>query len=338
MAWPTTATGMQNVTTHDKFIPELWSDEVLGAYKTNLVLGNLVTMIPMAGKKGDVIHIPVPGRNAATKRALTSVAASTLLTDTATEVDVTIDQHFEYTKLISDIVELQAIDSYRQFYTDDAGYALARQVDWHLHLLARLLQGGAGTTLAPDNSTDNVGIPGSTMGSETYDTAVIGGDGSTTWDDTANTNTGNQTALSDVGIRTMIQLLDDADIPLMDRNFVIPPVEKNNLLGLSRFTEQSFTGESAAANSIRTGLIGDVYGVPVYVSSNCVTVQPDDDSTNCRAGLLMHKGALAYAEQMAIRTQEQYKLEFFGSLFSADVAYGVKELRDTSGVVFIVPA
>jgi hypothetical protein len=336
MAWPTDATGMQNVTTHDKFIPELWSDEVLGAYKANVVMVNQVTMVPMQGKKGDVIHIPVPGRNAATKRALTSVAASTLLSDTATEVDVTIDQHFEYTRLVSDIVALQAIDSYRQFYTDDAGYALARQVDWHLHVQARTLQGGtAGNVYLVNTSTDVTGVPGSVTDGPMYDAAVIGGDGTTAWDPST---AGNGTALADAGIRNMIQLLDDADVPLMDRNFTIPPVEKNNLLGLSRFTEQSFTGESAAGNSIRTGLIGDVYGVPVYVSSNCVTNAADNNTTNFRAGVLMHKGALAYAEQMAIRTQEQYKLEFFGSLFSADVVYGLQTLRENSGVVFMVPA
>lgn len=31
-------------TTSDKFIPELWSDEVIAAYKQKLVLGNLVTL------------------------------------------------------------------------------------------------------------------------------------------------------------------------------------------------------------------------------------------------------------------------------------------------------
>ncbi len=42
------------------FIPELWSDEVIGAYKSNLVVANLVTKLSHKGKKGDTIHIPVP--------------------------------------------------------------------------------------------------------------------------------------------------------------------------------------------------------------------------------------------------------------------------------------
>jgi len=35
----------------DKFIPELWSDEIVAAYKKNLVLANLVNKMPMSGKK-----------------------------------------------------------------------------------------------------------------------------------------------------------------------------------------------------------------------------------------------------------------------------------------------
>jgi hypothetical protein len=33
-----------------KFIPEIWSDEVIAAYKTNLVLANLVKKMSMTGK------------------------------------------------------------------------------------------------------------------------------------------------------------------------------------------------------------------------------------------------------------------------------------------------
>ncbi len=43
---------MMNTTTQDKFIPELWSNEVVVAYKANLVLANLVTTMNHNGKKG----------------------------------------------------------------------------------------------------------------------------------------------------------------------------------------------------------------------------------------------------------------------------------------------
>lgn len=38
-------------TTSAKFIPQLWSDEVIATYKQKLVVGNLVTGISFKGKK-----------------------------------------------------------------------------------------------------------------------------------------------------------------------------------------------------------------------------------------------------------------------------------------------
>jgi hypothetical protein len=125
-------------------------------------------------------------------------------------------------------------------------------------------------------------------------------------------------------------------VPDRQRCLVIPPIEKRKLLGISRFTEQAFTGEQAGSNSIRNGLIGDVYGIPVYVSTNCATVEAND-STQYRACLLFQKDAIVIAEQMGPRTQTQKKLEFLADLFVADVLYGAGTPRPENGVALIVP-
>jgi hypothetical protein len=294
-----------NTTTQDKFIPELWSNEVVAAYKSNLVLANLVTVMNHNGKKGDTIHIPKPTRGSAS--AKTTRQQVTLIAATDTEISISIDKHYEYSRLIEDILDKQALASMRQFYTDDAGHALATQVDTDLWYIAESLQGGTA-------GAANLG-----------GAAVIGSDGSTTF------TGGNEAALADAGIRTVIQTLDDADVPMSDRFLVIPPVEKKNLTGIARFTEQAFTGEIGAGNTIRNGLVGDIYGVPVYVSSNA----PTDSSRAC---LLAHKGALALVEQMSVRTQTQYKQEFLGDLFTADTIYGTGELRDDAGILIAVAA
>ena len=67
------ALGTNKVTTTiaGNFIPELWSDEVIGAYKSNLVIANLVTKLSHKGKKGDTIHIPVPARGSASAKQQT---------------------------------------------------------------------------------------------------------------------------------------------------------------------------------------------------------------------------------------------------------------------------
>jgi N4-gp56 family major capsid protein len=298
------------VTTANTFIPEIWSDEIVATYKKNLVLANLVKKMSFKGKKGDTVHIPAPTRgNASAKSASTQV---TLIAATESEVVVTIDQHYEYSRLIEDIVEAQALASLRNFYTEDAGYALARQVDTSLIQLGRGVQGGGGTAA-------NSG-------------AFSGADGTTAYVASANTGLG---ALTDAAIRRSIQRLDDNDVPMDNRFLSIPPSSRNTLMGLARYTEQAFVGEMGGNNTIRNGEIGNLYGVPVFVTSNADTTS---GSTACRIALLGHKDFAVFVEQMGVRAQTQYKQEYLGTLFTADTLYGVKELRDGSAVALAVPA
>lgn len=300
------AASAMNTTTQDKFIPELWSDEVVAAYKSNLVLANLVTKMNHNGKKGDTVHVPTPTRGSAT--AKTTRQQVTLIAATDSEITVAIDKHFEYSRLIEDLLDKQALTSMRQFYTDDAGYALSKQVDTSLWEQTYALQGGDGSSAYHG------------------DTAVIGSDGTTLF---SASQAG--VALADVGIRKVIQTLDDVDVPMEDRFLVVPPVEKKNLTGIARFTEQAYVGETGGGNTIRNGLIGDLYGIPIYVSTNSPT------NNSARACLLAHKSAMVMVEQMGIRTQTQYKQEFLGDLFTADTIYGTGELRNDAGVVIAVP-
>jgi N4-gp56 family major capsid protein len=226
------ALGTNQVTTAvaNNFIPELWSDEVIGAYKTSLVLANLVTKMSHKGKKGDTIHIPKPARGSASAKAANTQV--TLSAATNTTVDISINKHYEYSKLIEDIADVQALASMRKFYTDDAGYALAQQVESDLF----------GTMTAV----------GSTF---------VKGDGSA-WTSGAGGN------ISDAGIRAMILTLDNNDVPMDGRSLILPPVAASTLLGLARFTEQAFTNTNDA---IKTGKIGNIYGMEVFVTNSAPT-------------------------------------------------------------------
>ena len=301
------------VTTAATFIPEIWSDEIVAAYKKNLVAANLVKKMSFKGKKGDKVHIPSPTRGSASAKAASTQV--TLIAATETEVAVDINKHYEYSRMIEDIVEAQALSSLRQFYTDDAGYALAKQVDTDLVRLGRLSQGGTGAR---------------------YSGAFIGSDGTTAYSYT----TDNQAALTDAAIRRSIQRLDDSDVPMDGRFFIVPPASRNTLMGLARFTEQAFVGEQGGSNTIRNGEIGDVYGVKVYVSTNCDTANDAEDGSGtaqaARIALMAHKDAFVLIEQVGIRSQTQYKQEYLGTLFTADTLYGVAELRDYSSVALAV--
>ena len=302
-------TAQQTVTTAANFIPELWSDEVIAGYKKNLVLGNLVTKINHSGKKGDTIHIPAPVRGSANAKAANTQVV--LQGDTHSVVNLSIDKHYEYSVVIEDITETQALSSLRRFYTDDAGYALATQVDDDLFTLMEGLQGGT------------VGGSGAAL----WEKAVIGGHGATLYTG----NSSNATDITDAGIRRMILTLDNADVPMDNRSLVLPPIAMNDMLGINRFTEQAYIGDGSA---IKTGKIGSIYGIDVYISSNCPSINSDAQ----RVGLMIHKDAVALVEQLSVRSQTQYKQEYLGDLFTSDTIYGVGELRNDGGVAFVVPA
>lgn len=315
---PDTATNPTTVTTAANFIRELWSDEVIAVYKANTVMTPLIQSMPFSGVKGDTVNIPKPSRGSVTaKSAGTGV---TINVETAGTFALTVDQHFEYSRLIEDIAKIQALDSMRAFYTDDAGYALAKLVDTALHAEGAKF---AGADASP------------TVEGSAYSKAVIGSDGSTVWDPTGS---GNATALADAGIREIIRQLDDNDVPNAGRVLVIPPVEKKSLTGIARFTEQAFVGESAGGNTIRNGMIGQVYGVDVFVSTNCPVVDDSSTEADQRACLLFQKEALVFIEQMRPRVQTQYKQEWLGDLFTADTLYGAGVLRPEAGIAIVVPA
>ena len=313
------ALGTDQVTTSvaNNFIPELWSDEVIGAYKSNLVIANLVTKLSHKGKKGDTIHIPVPSRGSASAKAANTQV--TLSAATNTVISVSIDQHYEYSKLIEDIAEVQSLASMRKFYTDDAGYALATQVDTKLGTLWEGLQSGT--------------VGGSAAASwETAYTPTSAG----TAVELYTGNASNARDITDGGIRALLLKLDDADVPMDNRSMIVPPVAANDLLGINRFTEQQYIG---SGDAIRTGKIGMIYGVDVFISSNCPTATGTTGPYNTdRVGCLMHKDAFVLAEQLGVRSQTQYKQEYLGDLFTSDTIYGVAELRNDAGVAFVVPA
>src|SRR5512139_390221 len=139
------ALGSNHVTTTTAatFIPEIWSDEIVATYKKSLVAANLIKRMNFKGKKGDTVNIPVPTRGTAS--AKTANAQVNLNVATENNIPVLINKHFEYSRLIEDIVDVQALASMRQFYTDDAGYALAKQVDTSIIQLGRGVNGGDGT-------------------------------------------------------------------------------------------------------------------------------------------------------------------------------------------------
>jgi N4-gp56 family major capsid protein len=302
------------------FIPEIWSDEIIAAYQKNLKMAPLVKRIAMNGKKGDKLHIPKPTRGDANAKAADT--AVTIIANTESELTVDIDRHFEYSRLIEDIVEVQALSSLRQFYTEDAGYALATKIDTDLH--------SCGTGFGDGGSVVFGAAP-----TDYQHSGCFFNDGGTTTQYTDDTIVAGD-VFTDAFFRDMIQKLDDNNVPMESRVLVIPPSVRNTIMGVDRYVSSDFvTGQA-----VSSGLIGNLYGVDIYVSNNCATIEAAADNTassvDTRAALLFHRDAIVMAEQQAVRSQTQYKQEYLSTLYTADCLYGVEVYRPEAGFVLAV--
>ena len=306
-------TGAIDNTSSAVFIPEIWSDEVVAAYEKNLVLANLVKKMSMQGKKGDTIHIPKPSRGSANAKAENT--AVTIQNPSNTEVQVVINKHFEYSTLIEDITEVQALASLRQFTTSDAGYALAKQVDDDLFSLGKSFGDGDG--------------------SDWVHSAVFYNDASTGTTAYAIDTVAAADVFTDAFFRDMVQKLDDADTPMDGRFLAIPPSLRNAIMGIDRYVSSDFVD----GRGVNNGKIGNLYGIDVYVTSNCPTIETAADNAAggaIRGAILGHRDTMVMAEQQGIRSQAQYKQEFLGTLYTADRLYGTQVLRPETGFVLAV--
>ena len=298
--------GAVDNTSAAKFIPEIWSDEVIAAYKSNLIMANAVKKMSMTGKKGDVIHVPKPTRGVAHAKA--AGTAVTIQNTVESEVLININKHFEFSRLIEDITEVQALASLRQFYTGDAGYGLAKQVDDDLFALGKSFGDGNGTSFVNSGSFQINTTSGALEAYDADGTADIG-------------------VFSDAVFRGLIQKMDDADVPMDGRTFVVPPSLRNAIMGEDRYNSTDFVD----GKGVVTGKIGNLYGVDVLVSSNVPVLE-----TGVRGAQLIHKDTNVLAEQQGVRSQTQYKQEFLGTLYTADTLYGCQVMRPEAGFTLAV--
>jgi len=314
-------TDQRTITTEAKFIPEIWSDEIIAVYEKNLVLANLIKKINVKGKKGDVIHVPKPQRIAAPikKEANTSV---TVQVSTALELDINLNRHFELSFMIEDIAEVQALSSMRRFYTEDAGYAMARHVDTTLFHCGVHLDGGGLDQTATGANSAVVWASNYTFQTAATGLIALETDGAPV-----------PVALNEYHLRAGLQKLDDADVPMSGRFWVIPPSAVNAIRGINNYNSSDFVNFKQTS----TGEIGNLYGTPIYVSTNVPTVTTSAPN-DIRMSLLAHRDCYVLAEQIGVRTQTQYKQEHLSTLFTTDRLYGRQVYLNENACVIALAA
>lgn len=141
-------------TTNAVFIPQIWSKEILGIVKANLVMANRVWRFDQdIAEYGNTINIP----NVSALAAVAKVPGTevTFQANTETNKVITINKYNTAPFQLEAITAIQSQYDLRSIYTDAAGYALAKAIDTDLT--------GLYTTVAAGNIITPVATIGDTQ-------------------------------------------------------------------------------------------------------------------------------------------------------------------------------
>jgi N4-gp56 family major capsid protein len=272
-------TNQMTVTTGNSFRPNIWSQETIAARESNLVLVPLVKHYDRdITSRGQAVLIPsVTNLTANLKVANTQV---TLNAPTESTTTVTINQHYESSVLIEDILDAQSAYDLAKAYVEKTGYALAEKMDNFV------------ATDMTNSATQIVGAYG--------------------------------TALNDAQILVANRYLDNAKAPQTNRYMAVSPQGKQELLGIDKYIRYDAIGVGGDQNSIRSGQIGEIYGIRVFMSQNLVVTAATPTQNN---HLMFQEEAYALAVQKDVKYASQYKLEYLGTLYTAQSLWGGKVQR-----------
>ena len=130
--------------------------------------------------------------------------------------------------------------------------------------------------------------------------------------------------LTDDIILSLMDYLDEGDVPEDDRCIILDPSSKVDLLKIDKFVRNDYVRQPV----VPTGQFGNIYNMGVFITNNLT------DAGTGNYGVMMHRDALGLVIQNNPRTQAIHIAQEFRTLLLVDVIYGVGELRDTFGKSF----
>lgn len=146
---------------------------------------------------------------------------------------------------------------------------------------------------------------------------------------TQTTGTG-MTSLTEANVVRAIQYLDDANAPESDRAFVVKPATMNHLRQISRFTEYQMVNQgSAPMVGGQGGMVRNVFGVPIYMSTNIAQVSGTPGIVH---NLLFHRDFAVLAMQKDVSIERERKATWLGTAYVGSALWGYAELRDDHGI------
>jgi hypothetical protein len=285
-------TGLHTPTTNAVEVPELWPGLVLEFQKENLVMANLVTRRDMDVANGGDI-IHFPVTAAASVVAYTNGKRVTDNLSANTDTEVTL--------------------------TIDKFYFSGFHIPYHLKAQSKYdikaeRARAAGHAIAKQIDTDLAALADSLTTTDINDASA--------------TDQVDDLVIADiVGAFTT---LNNNNVPDTDRSWVFHPSAYGELLKMTGnyFISYDFRNGKPLEN----GLIGQILGSNVYLSTNTDTVSDGSPAETAINNLYFHRQAFALAMQVTPEVDDVYDADTMGDLFNVKTAYGVAMLRGDHGV------
>lgn len=279
----------------DRLVPELWAKEIADNRVDNLVLWALIDgrYSSEIKTKGDTLHVPFLGEIDDDTSVNSSVtSASNIDALDATLIDLYIDRYIRKALGVQDVAKAQSAYELRSPYVTRLGRFLDRAKDEEVW--AKAVDATSGFT------------------------------GKVTC--TGNTNT----TLAFKDIVDAAGILDAKNVPEDNRFIVVNGYGRADLRQIPEFTSYKETGDAGLVKS-KTGFVGHIYGMPVYVT-NAVS----NDGTDYKF-LMFHKEAIIGATQSVPSLEsDREKLLGVDYIVGAEL-FGVKVLRPDHGVIITRP-
>tara|TARA_R100000654_G_scaffold6667_2_gene17223 strand:- start:1157 stop:2050 length:894 start_codon:yes stop_codon:yes gene_type:complete len=268
------------------FIPEIWSEGIYKFFERKSVLRGLIEdYSAVFSGAGFGDVLHIPEISLISASDKVATEDVSYNAAATTETQLTVNKHKYVAKLFEDVLEIQGNVDMVAKYTKMMGEALARQVDADIF-----------TELSSLEDSLNLAA-----------------------DDT----------LTVAEFESALATLGENDIPYMDGDvaMVVNPTLMADILNPSAGLASYFIRNDASGegSGLRTGNVGSLYGVDVYMSNSFGT----GGNANTISGAIFHKSACAIAVQQDVRVQSEYSIDALGTKVVADLLYGVKRIDDT---------
>ena len=278
-------------TTDQHFIPEIWADGIYKYFERKSVFRGLVDdYSALFAGKGYGDVLHIPEMSLISASDKSAGADVSYDATATTETQLTVNKHKYVAKLFEDLTMIQSEADLVEKYARKMGEALSRQVDADIRTELQSLED---SLLLADDDTLTAGK-----------------------------------------FEEALATLGEADIPYMDGEcaMVVNPTLFADILNPSAGIAQYFIRNDAVGEGnrgLRTGLVGSLYGIDVYMSNTVDTANEGGAGTNTISGAIFHKSAVAFASQQDVRVQSEYSIDALGTKVVADLLYGVKRIDDT---------